>query len=288
MKKLMSFITLAGLLGILGCGQSSDSTTPDPQPDADPSALSPARGDLPHYVQAESKLATLRAKFVYGGKPPAREKIDASKDAYCANLDVLSEKMLVGEDGGIQNLAIFLDERRSKVDIPDSQRQAPDVPVELDNRGCIFVPHVFIARPGQTIQVLNSDQTGHNANFNFFKNTPVNYLIPAGGQKAVKPEDPEPAPIPVECNVHPWMKSYVIIQDHPFVAISDEAGVLEIKDLPVGEVTFRVWHENAKKSLDEVTIGGKKETWRLGRMKIELKPGVNDLGTVTIAPEKFN
>jgi len=282
MKKKISLTMLASLLGLAVVSSPATVPATEPLPQADSQESGKVR-----LVATTAEMATLRAKFVYDGTPPKPEKIDGSKDAFCAALDILSEKLVVGEGGGIKNLAIYMDERRSKVEVPEALRKAPDAVHKLDNKGCRFEPHVLFARPGQTIDVLNSDQTGHNANFNFFNNQPVNFLVPVGGSKQVKLETDEPAPIPVECNVHPWMRAHVIVQDHPYVGITDENGVLEITDLPAGEITFRVWHESADGAIDEATVDGKPEKWSRGRMEIVLKPGINDLGVIKIAADKF-
>ena len=236
-------------------------------------------------VHTSAGTATLKAKFVLDGKPPQPSLIDGSRDPFCAELKIFSENMVVGKGGEIQNLALYVDARRTKADLPD-------VPVAdkghvLDNLGCKFEPHVIAARPGQKVIVTNSDNTGHNANFSFFNNDAVNFLVPAGGEKELELKADEPAPIPVECNVHPWMKAFLIVTEHPFVGVTGENGELTIENLPVGEVTFKVWHENAEKSIDEGTVGGKTEKWSRGRMEIELKPGLNDLGTITLSSELF-
>ncbi|MCA9131507.1 MAG: hypothetical protein KDA45_00060 [Planctomycetales bacterium] len=299
MKKSLSFLCLVALVGIVGCGPAA---TPEPAaaepdatlesasdeaPEADDTTRRDARPPQGRLVQAKAKTATLRVKFVYDGKPPAPQKIDASKDPFCAQTDVLTENMLVNKDGGLRNVALILDARRSKAEIPAAQLKAPEAVIELDNNKCIFVPHVIFARPGQTIEVLNSDPVGHNANFNFFNNQAVNFLIPTGGKKQVKLQAEEPAPIPVECNIHPWMRAYTIVTEHPFVGISDENGVLEIADLPVGEVSFKIWHENQEGAIDEGTVDGKTQKYRRGRMELELKAGINDLGTIKLAADKF-
>jgi plastocyanin len=278
MKKLITLATLAGLLGLVAyCQPHTQATGAEPTPQPKSPAVK--------LVQADADLATLRAKFVFDGKPPVPPKIDSSRDAFCAAIDIKEDKLIVGKDGAIKDIAIYMDAKRSKVEVPEKFKKAEKAVIKLDNKGCMFEPHVLFARPGQSIDVLNSDQTGHNANFNFFNNTPVNFLIPVGGSKKIELQTDEPAPIPVECNVHPWMKSYLIVQDHPYVGITGEDGVLEITNLPPGEVTFRVWHEIGK--IDEVTIDGKKEKWSRGRMEIELKPGMNDLGEIKLSPELF-
>jgi len=241
----------------------------------------------PTVAQAE-ETATLRLKLVCDGKAPAPKPIDGSRDAFCAPLKIFEDKLIVGADGGIKNIVLWYDEKRSDAKPIEAVKEAPAAIHKLDNKDCMFEPKVLVTRPGQTIEVFNSDQTGHNANFNFF-HQPVNVLIPVGGSKKIelKKGVEEPSAMPVECNVHPWMKAHVIVLDHPYVGVSDAEGVIEIKDLPVGKVTFRFWHESAAGAIDDVTVDGKKQKWRSGRMEITLKSGVNDLGIVKIPAAKF-
>ena len=270
MKKILGILSLAGLTSVLAL-----------------SGLAQAQAPAGKLVQADAKLATLRAKFVYDGPAPAPKKVDSSKDPFCAQIEILSDSMLVSKDGGLKNLVLMFDAKRSKAKVPAEFAKAPDAKITLDNNGCMFVPHIIFARVGQTIEVLNSDQTGHNANFGFFNNPAQNFLIPVGGKKDLKLVADESTLMPVECNIHPWMKGYVVVQEHPYVGITDEEGQIEIANLPTGEVTFLVRHENADGSIDEGTVGGKKQKWGRGRMEIELKPGMNDLGTITLAADKF-
>ncbi|MCR9295705.1 MAG: methylamine utilization protein [bacterium] len=290
MKRVFGAFSILSLLA-LGCGRATTSTTVQlpPSEAAQIQTVSevPARSANAQVqlVAAQANTATLKAKFVLKGNAPEREKIDGSRDPFCAALEILSDKMVIGSKGEIQNLALYLDARRTKADLP--KIAVDDKQYTLDNKNCMFTPHVIAARPGQSILVTNSDETGHNANFNFFNNDAVNFLIPAGGNKEFELKSEEPAPIPVECNIHPWMKAYIIVTEHPFVGVTNEQGELTIENLPVGEVTFKVWHESAAGSIDEGTVGGKTEKWSRGRMEIELKAGVNDLGTIEIDAGMF-
>ncbi|MFN3193484.1 MAG: methylamine utilization protein [Aureliella sp.] len=292
MKKTLSLLSIAALI-LAGCQAKMETTaqaTPEVVEATKPVQLATETQVEPtspkvHYVAAPAELATLKIKFVLDGKAPEAKNIDGSRDPYCADKEIPNEKMVIGEKGEIANLAIYLDTRKTKIDLPEIA--VADEKHVLDNKGCIFTPHVIKARPGQTILVKNSDETGHNANFSFFNNAAVNFLVPANGEKELELKADEPAPIPVECNVHPWMKAFLIVTEHPYVGVTNADGELIVKDLPVGEVTFKVWHENAVKSIDEATVGGKKEKWSRGRMEIDLKPGVNDLGTVTLSADLF-
>jgi hypothetical protein len=50
-------------------------------------------------------------------------------------------------------------------------------------------------------------------------------------------------PFPVACDLHPWMRAWWLVLDHPYAAISDAEGKFTIADLPPGNYEFRVWHE---------------------------------------------
>jgi len=84
--------------------------------------------------------------------------------------------------------------------------------------------------------------------------------------------DPSPRPIEITCGVHPWMKGYIGVYAHPFVAISSTGGDLkakkyedlgnpnfgsfEIKGVPVGtKVKVKAWHERAKIFLNGAEVG---------------------------------
>ncbi len=277
MKKFLTTSALAGLT-LLSAGYSSIAT-------AQTNAATSDTASKVKYVAQAKKWGTLKAKFVIEGDVPDPTKVNAAADPFCAAFPIMTESLIVGKDGALKNVALFMDKKSKTKDVHPSLEKPAATPIVLDNKNCVFVPHVLFVRPGETIKVTNSDGTGHNANFNFFNNQAVNFLVPAGGSKDLKIETDEPAPIPVECNVHPWMRAHLIVQEHPAIGISSEDGVLEIANLPVGPVTLRAWHEVGK--LDEVTINGKKVKWSRGRMDIDIKEGMNDLGTITIAADKF-
>ena len=52
-------------------------------------------------------------------------------------------------------------------------------------------------------------------------------------------------PVKVACNIHPWMNAWLVVKDHPYMAVSDDNGKLEIKNLPAGEWSFQIWQEKA-------------------------------------------
>ncbi|TVP95275.1 MAG: methylamine utilization protein [Planctomycetaceae bacterium] len=229
------------------------------------------------------ETGTLKVRFVYGGAAFKPKPINADKDAqFCGKHDLVNERLLVNaENSGIKNVVMYVHTGRGGSTLPP--QPASNKTYELANDKCRFEPHIVTLQVGDTLKVTNPDPVGHNANIQFFANTAVNFTIPPGGEKLVKIEKPEPAVIPVDCNIHPWMRSYIVAVDHPFAAISNDNGELEIAGLPAGEsLVFRLYHEAADSAIKEIMIEGKATELRRNMLELPIKAGMNDLGTITI------
>jgi plastocyanin len=170
--------------------------------------------------------------------------------------------------------------RSAKVKVhPDLAK--PEGEVVLDNKNCRFEPHVLPIQIGQTLLLKNSDPIGHNSNVQPLGDQGVNPLIAAGTDARHKFNRKQTLPVPVSCNIHPWMKAYVLPRDNPYTAVSDADGNFTIKNLPAGEkLEFQVWQEKAG-YLEA------KSDWKKGRFEMTLKPGENNLGVIKIKPAVF-
>ena len=61
--------------------------------------------------------------------------------------------------------------------------------------------------------------------------------------------------IPVKCNVHAWMKSYIGVLDHPFFAVTGGKGEFQMNGLPPGQYIVAAWHEAFGEITQNVTLG---------------------------------
>ncbi|MEM6693023.1 MAG: methylamine utilization protein, partial [Planctomycetota bacterium] len=160
-------------------------------------------------AQAIAAEGTLKMKFVYGGSAPAQETLNLAQNGdFCGTHNLINEELVVDSStNGIKNIVVYVYSRSS--DIPE---QPPaNKTHELANKNCRFEPHVVLTQTGDVLNVTNPDPVGHNANLNFFRNTAQNLMIPAEQNKEVQLEEAEPAPIPIDCNIHPWMRAYVVV-----------------------------------------------------------------------------
>ena len=80
---------------------------------------------------------------------------------------------------------------------------------------------------------------------------------PPGSAPKMKTFARQEVMIPVKCNVHPWMRSYIGVVAHPFFAVTGDDGTFTIKGLPPGTYTIQVWHEKYGPMEQTVTVGAK-------------------------------
>jgi hypothetical protein len=230
--------------------------------------------------------ASIKGRFVFGGDAPTAAALTADKDVeVCGKHKLLAEELVVGADKGVANVVVYIRDKDIKVN-PEATAAAKAEKAVLDNKGCRFVPHVVFVHTGQDLVVKNSDSIGHNSNIATVKNAPSNNLIPAGGEATVKFASDEAIPAQVTCNIHPWMKAWLLVRPNPYAAVTAADGSFEIKGVPVGEVELQLWHEKAG-YLAEVKRGGKTEKPSRGRMKVKVPAGGLDLGEITLAPGVF-
>jgi hypothetical protein len=233
---------------------------------------------------ASAQTATIKGKFVYDGDPPKPVQIECNKDqATCCTMPHFDKSLVVGKDGSIANIVVYVRTRGLKA--PADVLAKHKEPVLLDNKTCVFEPHVVGVVTGQKLVIGNSDNVGHNTNI---AAQGFNPIVPAGGKVESTPKTVTLIPNEVSCNIHPWMKAWVLVRPDPFFAVSKEDGSFEISGLPVGkEVEFQVWQEKSG-FVTDVKLDGKTTAWARGRFKQKLKAGDNDLGEIKVAAKIFN
>lgn len=186
------------------------------------------------------------------GTPPEARVIRMSSDPLCMpEGPTLSEVVLVGKDGGLQNVFVYV-----KDGLGDRTFPAPQTPVVLDQHGCKYVPHVFGAQVGQPVEVHNSDPTLHNVHGVPKVNSEFNFGQPAGTPDVTRTFDKPEVMVPFRCDVHGWMAAFGGIVPHPFFAVSGPDGHFEIKGLPAGTYTIETWQERLGTQTGTVTVDG--------------------------------
>ena len=197
---------------------------------------------------------TLKGHVKYDGKAPKKKKLRMDADPVCGSSHsspVLSENFKMAGDGSMAEALVYLKNVKYS-------GGAPSEPAVLDQKGCIYVPHVFGMVAGQELLIKNSDATLHNIHSMPKVNKEFNFAMPkVVKEKKATFSKSEPDPFYIKCDVHPWMKTWVLVSDHPYFAVTDAKGNFSIDGIPAGTYEVVCWQEKfGKRTLTaEVTIG---------------------------------
>jgi plastocyanin len=195
--------------------------------------------------------ASLKGVVRFEGTVPKPKPISMAADPSCAKqhpTPVFSQEVMTDSKGDLQNVIVFVSEG-----LGDRTFDAPTQPVVVEQKGCLYQPHVLAVRANQPLHVVNDDPTLHNI-----------HPTPANNREWNKAEQPgasvdeafarEEIAIPVKCNVHPWMHGYIAVFKHPFFAVTGKDGSFDLSSLPPGTYTIKAWHEKLGTSTQTITI----------------------------------
>lgn len=239
-------------------------------------------------VSCGESWGTLRGRFVYDGDPPVAQKANVNKDIdVCGKSSLVVEDLLVDPSGGVANIGVWLVSK--KVSEHPDYAGVPESVVVLDNKNCRFEPYLGVVRVGQTLRMRNSDPVTHNVNGGSFrKNTPFNDNLPPESSVDKVFQGEERLGVPLSCGSHGWMKSYLLVKETPYIAVSQKDGTFEISNLPAGEtLEFKTWHAPSG-YITEPSVDGKPAKWKRGQFKVMIVEGDNDLGDIKVSPKDLN
>jgi hypothetical protein len=237
----VALVTLT--VAVSACGGGSQS-----QPEGGASAPAPAAAPPPAPIGNSTISGTVKLE----GTPPEARVIRMGSDPLCMpEGQSLSEVVVVGPGNGLQNVFVYV-----KDGLGDRKFPAPSTPVELDQKGCKYVPHVFGAQVGQPVKIVNSDPTLHNIHALPKDNTEFNFGQPLKGMETTRMFDKPEVMVRFKCDVHGWMAAWGGIVAHPFFAVTKPDGSFEIKGLPAGTFTIETWHEQFGLQTQTVTVDG--------------------------------
>lgn len=247
-------------------------------------ALAAATAGLAVAPASADDFGTIKGRVVWGGSTAPEPKVLVEKGKATKDLEVcgvngpiVSEQLQVDPDSkGIADALIYL-VKPSGANPAAAKALLKAAPtVVLDQKDCVFVPHLVALYKEQPLTIKSSDPVGHNVRYNSFGGASLNQMLASGGTLEVKLE-PERLPFQVNCDIHPWMTANIAVFDHPFFAVTGKDGSFEIKGVPAGAQNVVVWQEK---------VGFVNE----GRAKgapVTVKAGAeSDLGEIKLDPSK--
>ena len=126
----------------------------------------------------------------------------------------------------------------------------PAEPVEMDQQGMEFVPHVLPVVKGTTVRFLNGDPVRHNV---FSPEGDYNLGNWRRGETRDHTFD-ESGVFTQLCRRHDAMEAFVVVLDTPYFSTTDPAGAFEITNVPPGDYTLVAWSETLGTTEQAVTV----------------------------------
>lgn len=203
---------------------------------ADPPVARVAAPAPPTAAKPAAALGVIRGAVSFVGKAPARERLQRDTDPVCAAVEKTAEEVVV-TDGKLAGVLVRLKNGSA------GAFSAPAEPAVITQRECMYEPRVLGMMVGQTLVIKNADPTYHNIRAVHGEAPLFNLSQPAATPDQERTQLGAAGDVvELHCDVHPWMRAFVVLQDHPFFAVTGLDGSFALPGVPPGKYTLEAWH----------------------------------------------
>ena len=191
--------------------------------------------------------STVRGTVKLRGTPPKPRLIRGNGEPGFPAGGILQDDLVVDAEGKVHWAFVYVRTGLEGKSFPPPQEAAA-----LDLRDWMVAPHVLGVRVEQPVVLTNRDRRLH------FPQVPAQQCrgMPSSDESQILRFQQPSIMEPIRCHVHPWMRGWIGVLDHPFFAVTDEAGRFELKNLPAGKYTIGVWHERVAVDDQEIEVNG--------------------------------
>lgn len=166
--------------------------------------------------------------------------------------------MVETKDGALLNAVVYLEKVKAGKKFPSGMSKNT-----LDQKTCTFAPYLSFMRNSGELEAVNSDSVLHNIHvyeqIGRARRTVLNVSQPEKGNIVTKKiKLRKGSGMKIECDAHDFMHAFVFVARNPYFAQVNDKGEYEIKDVPAGKYTVKVWHGflGEKKAKVEMAAGG--------------------------------
>jgi plastocyanin len=200
-----------------------------------------------------ARAETIKGNIRYVGAPIEKKKTAVTIDQYVCGKEKEPEDLLLSSNNGVRNAVVSLQ------NVPPGAKRDWNFPAaKMDQKECSFMPRVVIVPAGGTVEFLNSDRLLHNVRSAGKENPPFNRAQPHA--RSISFAFKQPELLRVDCDLHSWMRGWVVVAEHPFYAVTNEQGEFTLENVPRGKYTLQVWQESLGNVTQEVVVGDKGPT----------------------------
>lgn len=221
MKKLLLFVLF---LSLSSCSKKEEA--------ADDSA---GVFNSSYQVTQLASIGSIHGTVSLSGAMPAPLLVETQRDQAVCGVSHRNPSLPMAS--GVQGCVVWLEGIKEGKDFGFSTDP------KMDQIGCEFLPHILLIKQGATLVIHNSDAALHN------------FHVTKGDATIVNEAQPEGAPPRevtltksglhrVGCDVHPWMRGFIMSAEHPYYTITDSLGNFTLENVPPGKYTIKLWRDN--------------------------------------------
>jgi plastocyanin len=193
---------------------------------------------------------SLTGKVTLTGLAPKLANLPVTRDNKNCGANKPDEALEIGAGNGVKNAVVWF------TDIKEPLGESKEKE-KLDQQNCQYVPHVVVAPVGTTLDVINSDSVLHNVRTTEGTTKLFNYAMPIKGH-VVPTRLRKEGIFKVGCDVHPWMRAWLLVLGTKTYAVTDEKGEYKLEGLPPGKHKVKIWHERLGEKDQEIEIADDK------------------------------
>ena len=205
-------------------------------------------------VSAQASSGFIVGKI--GGGEPRDTSIAPTHDLSVCR--PFTESLVPSRVGGVGNSVVWL------VGVATGPRDNAPRRVRVMLDGCRLDPRVQRVAAGGTVMITSRDAMMTRLQFidvGGVSSSRGTALFNDAGQ-VVPTSDAAKAPglVQIRDDLHPWVRAYLAVTPHPFVAVTAADGRFRFDNIPPGSYTLVVWHERFGTKQQRVRVDAHVET----------------------------
>ncbi len=197
----------------------------------------------------------------FNGTPPEPERLEKDKDPDVCGTGIREiVNVKVGADGKLGNIVVCIDEGSEG----GGHFEKPEAGYyKLNQKGCAFLPEVFVVPRGEKLRITNRDPIIHNIHtyerIKRVRKDLFRFPQPERGHRRTETIEPKrSSTVELTCDIHSFMHGWMYVSDGSSCTVSAD-GSFKISGVSDGVHTIKVWHPTLGEQEAEVTLNGSGE-----------------------------